>query len=124
MDIFEEEAAVARIVCQILHRPNRVTLIWSAGTASFEPYHLQDVEVETLYQAARAARRQLARLVDGHDPQAAADLAAAGHQIYKCIFRHNANDPQAREIQNWLNDLRDRNGVVSLDMLGDMPGRI
>ena len=124
MITFEEEAAVTRIVCQVLHRPNRVTFIWSAGAASFEPYHLQDEEVETLYQAAHSARRQLARLMDGHDPQAAADLAEAGHHIYMCIFRHNANDPHARQIQNWLTAMRDQHGVTSLDLLGDLPGRI
>ena len=119
-----EEIAVARIVCQVLHRPNRVTFIWSEGNASFEPYHLEKKEVEGFYQAAHTARQVLARLAQGADPQGAVDLAGAGYQLYQAIFRQNANDPQAREIQQWLSDLRDRNGVTSLDMLGDVPGRI
>jgi WD40 repeat protein len=62
--------------------------------------------------------------MEGAGSQAAADLAAAGHQLFQAIFRHNVNDPLAREIQNWLHGLRDRNEIASLDMLGDVPGRI
>ena len=115
---------MAQIVCQVLHRPNRVTFIWSEGAASFEPYHLQGQELDTFYQAAHSIRQHLLCLMQGGDPQAAFDLARSGYLLYQSIFRHNANDPQARAIQNWLNDLRDRNLVTSLDMLGDVPGRI
>ncbi len=115
---------MARIVCQVLHRPNRVTFIWSEGAASFEPYHLDGPEVDHFYQIARTAHRHLARLMQGADAETSVELAKAGQQLYQAIFRHNANDPQAKEIQQWLQELRDRNNVTSLDMLSDAPGRI
>jgi WD40 repeat protein len=115
---------VARIVCQVLHRPNRLTLIWSDGAASFEPYHLEDQELESFYQTARSARRNLARVVEGADPEAVVQLVQAGHQLYQAIFRHSASDPRAQQIQTWLEGLRDRNDVASFDVLGDVPGRI
>ena len=116
------ETAVARIVCQVLYRPNRVTFTWSEGAAFFEPYHLEGQEVVALNEAARAARRRLAQCMHGADSQHAPQLAKLGYQLYQMIFRHAANDPHAREIEHWLNDLRDRNEIVSLDMLGDIPG--
>jgi WD40 repeat protein len=121
---------VSRIVCQVLHRPNRVTFVWSAQAASspaasFEPYHLEDHEADSFYQAARAARQTLAGVAHGGaPPQGAIGLACAGHRLFQAIFRHNADDPEAREIQNWLQNLRDRNEIASLEMLGDLPGRV
>ncbi len=112
---------MAHIVCQILHRPNRVTFVWSEGPACFEPYHLEGAEGESFYQAARSARQCLSR-VAAADPQAIPELAQAGHQLYKALFRHNANDPQARTIQHWVIGLRQANALQSLEMLGDVPG--
>ena len=82
---------MARIVCQILHRPNRITFVWSEGAASFEPYHLQGTEAEAFHKAAHAARQTLARLMQWHDPEAAVALAKAGHQLYQAIFRQKAS---------------------------------
>src|SRR5439155_7977209 len=81
-------------------------------------------ELESFYQAARSARRHLAHIVAGDDAHAAIDLAAAGSQLFKAIFRHNAGDPNAREIQDWLHGLRDRNDIALLELLSDVPGRI
>ena len=115
---------MARIACQVLHRPNRITFVWSEGAAFFEPYHIERHEVVGLVDAARAARRLLTRIAHGDGTQGALQLATIGYQLYQAIFRHAANDPRAREIEHWFSDLRDRNQIASLDMLGDIPGAV
>ena len=35
---------MARIACQVLHRSDRVSFLWSEGAAAFEPYHLEGAE--------------------------------------------------------------------------------
>ncbi len=115
---------MARIVCQVLHRPSRVTFVWSDGAAFFEPYHIERQEVVALVDAARAARRLLTQIAHGDGTQGALQLANIGYKLYQTIFRHAANDPHARNIEHWLSDLRDRSQIVSLEMLSDIPGAV
>jgi hypothetical protein len=109
---------VARIVCQVLHRPDRVTFIWSQGSASFSPYHLLAEKAETFRQLGRQARERLADVAT-HGPASASGLAQVGWQLYQMIF---PREPVAAEIQGWLNDLRSKNSVESLEIVSDLPG--
>ena len=103
---------MARIVCQVLHRPERITFIWSEGSASFPPYHLRGPKVGEFRQLSAQARESLANL-DGPA------LAQVGQQLYRAIF---PDDSGAQEIQTWLTDLTSKNAVQSLEILSDLPG--
>lgn len=116
---------MARIVCQVIHRPGRVTFVWSEGAASFEPYHFEGHVLQRLYQAAREGRQALSRCVPASDPRTALELARAGHRLFQTLFPPHGEGPhQAREILHWLHDLYNRQELTTLDLLGDMPGRI
>src|SRR5437879_7553363 len=55
------EATVARIVCQVLHRAERITFLWSEGAASFEPYHLEGAERANLLHVAEQIHAKLSQ---------------------------------------------------------------
>ncbi len=114
---------MARVSCQVIHRPGRVTFVWSDGRGFFEPYHLAGDELTQFYQSAQQARQLLARIAAGQE-RGALDLARAGHQLYRRIFRQNAHNPQTREIEQWLQDLYNRAEVIALEFLQDAPGRV
>jgi WD40 repeat protein len=109
---------VARIVCQVLHRSDRVSFLWSEGAAFFEPYHLEGGE--------------LARLLDLsgqiHAALATGDLGAAasqGQQLYRTLFRLNAGDPgPAAVVHAWLAPLASGNQIDRLEFLSDSPGLV
>lgn len=115
---------MARIVCQALQRADRVTLIWSEGEASFEPYQLTGAEYDALSATVRQARERLARAQ--HDGEAVpGDLAALGHQLYRHVIRADAVDRgPAAEVETWLRGRIDAGRVESLEFLSDEPGRI
>jgi WD40 repeat protein len=113
---------VARVVGQIMHRPKRVSVIWSQGGASFEPYHLEGAALDALYNVARKARERLAAAVAANADQAAADLAALGHQLYRLLFQLDAPTPAAQAAHAWLQDLTQKNAVSSLELVSDRPG--
>ncbi len=113
---------MARVVCQVLHRPGRLTFVWSEGAAFFEPYHLEGQELAFFYEAARTARAVLARATVSESPQSAHELAQAGYDLYQAIFRTKTKDPQAHEVEQWLQNLRAANNVEAIDLLGDKPG--
>ena len=87
---------MARIVCQVLHRSDRVSFLWSEGAAFFEPYHLEGAE--------RARWLELAGQI--HAALAAGDLGPAaqlGQQLYRTLFRLDANDHgPAAVVHAWL----------------------
>ncbi|MCI0639506.1 MAG: hypothetical protein L0Y72_30945 [Gemmataceae bacterium] len=114
---------MARVSCQVIHRPGRVTFVWSDARGFFEPYHLAGDELTQFYEVAQLARQLLARIAAGQEG-GALDLARAGHQLYGRIFRQDAHDPQTREIEQWLHDLYNRSEVNALEFLQDAPGRI
>ena len=112
------EEIVARIVCQVLQRPDRVTFVWSQEDASFEPYHLSAAETAQFHEAASRARQHLARILAGGD--AKEPLAQAGHDMYDLIFLSSATS--ARKVEQWL---KDKNAAVdSLEIVSDAPGKI
>ena len=49
---------MARIFCHIAHTQERVTVVWSEGAASFEPYHLADM-VKWMRQYSRKTRGEM-----------------------------------------------------------------
>src|SRR5476651_1895348 len=77
---------VARIVCQVLHRADRITFLWSEGAAAFEPYHLEGAERANLLEIAAQCQ---AKLADADGPA----LAQLGHHLYRAVFRLDAGDP-------------------------------
>jgi WD40 repeat protein len=107
---------VARVVCQVVPRADRLTFIWSEGAASFEPYHLTGAE-QTAFDAVAAQARQA--LGGG------ADLAGLGHRLYRALFRLDAADgSDAQAIGRWLLDLNAKGQLESLEFVGDRPGRV
>jgi WD40 repeat protein len=109
---------VARIVCQVLHRPDRVTFIWSQGAASFAPYHLIGERAEIFRNLGREARERLADVAT-HGSAAASGLAQVGWRLYQAIF---PREPLPAEVQAWLSDLRSKNEIESLEIVSDLPG--
>jgi WD40 repeat protein len=116
---------VARIVCQALQRGDRITLIWSAGTDCFEPYHLAGAEREQLGRLAHEARHLLAEGLPGDPAHVEGRLADLGHQLYRTLFREGAAERGAAgEVQHWLGELTRAGQVEALDVFSDMRGRI
>jgi WD40 repeat protein len=102
---------VARIVCQVLQRADRVTFIWSEGSSSFAPYHLRDAKAEEFRRLAALARERLANF--------GPELAQAGEQLYRAIF---PDEPGAQDVRGWLSELTGKNAVDSLEILSDQTG--
>jgi WD40 repeat protein len=108
---------VARIVCQVLHRPGRVTFIWSDGSAHFEPYHLEGAALEEFQEAARQARALVE--AGGADLYT---LASVGHQLYHRLF--SRDDPRAAAAHAWWTSLRKSNSIRSVEIASDSPGAV
>ena len=108
---------MARVVCQVLSRPGRLTLIWSEGEAFFEPYHLNGPQVAELRRRAARARE----LLTGNDGFA---LAQAGHALYQQLLLGDMvlEGDRTREIRDWLHGLQAAGTLDSLEILSDAPG--
>ena len=107
---------MARIVCQVLHRADRITFLWSEGAASFEPYHLEGAERASLLEIAGQIHAQLA---EGNAP------AKLGHQLFRGIFRLDAGDPgSAAAVYPWMVDQAQGQKIDRLEFLSDFPGLI
>src|SRR4051794_41657639 len=116
---------MARVVCQVLARPDRLTFLWSAGPASFEPYHKTGTNLQEFRARTRRVSdllRWLADVAAGSKDlgDAAVDLAQDGHELYRELFR--ADEAQAdvgNEVRNWLTGLDRQGELESLEVLGD-----
>ncbi len=109
---------MARIVCQVLHRVDSITFLWSEGTAAFEPYRLDGVERARLLQIAEQLHAQLAGA-------SASELAQLGHALWRALFRLDSADASsASAVQTWLAKLVRENAVEQLQFLSDRPGLI
>lgn len=116
---------MARVVCQIVHRPERVTVLWSEGAASFEPYHLEGPALTRFNDVARQARERLAAAAGSGSPDAAVELATLGHQLCRLLFQFDGPpSPAAHAVHAWWQALRERDGIQSLEMVSDLPGRV
>src|SRR5262249_41309388 len=112
---------MARVVCQVLAHPRRLTFRWSAAGNSFEPFHLENAELHQFHQAAERARLRLPDLARaGGQDAATVELARAGHELYRHLLP--ATGPAvagAGEVRDWLHSLT---AVESLEIVGDAPG--
>jgi WD40 repeat protein len=111
--------SVARIVCQVLHRPDRVTFIWSQGSTSFPPYHLRGEKLNELRRLADQARREVARLAG--DSGTVRELMAAGERLFQTIF--SAADP-APDVLRWWTEQHQQGPIESLEITCDVPAAI
>jgi hypothetical protein len=108
---------VARVVCQVVPRADRLTFIWSEGAAAFEPYHLTGAEQANFDAIAAQARQALGG--------SSAELAALGHRLFRALFRLDAPEgSDAQAINRWLIDLNANGQLESLEFAGDVPGRV
>lgn len=109
---------MARIVCQVLHRADRITFIWSEGDAFFEPYHLEGAERTHLFQVADQIHQRLTQ-------EGERNLAELGQQLYRAVFRRGGIDSSsAQAVEAWLRPLAQTGAIESLEFLSDTPGRI
>lgn len=107
---------MAQVVCQVTRKPGRMSIVWSAGTATFEPIHLEADALRSFEEAARNARTVLTRAACG-DAAASAQLGLIGRDLYARFFGAGIGP----EIASWLRGLAD---VDSLEIGTDSPGRI
>ncbi len=109
---------VARIVCQVLHRADRVTFLWSEGAAAFEPYHLEGGERANLLDVAGQCH---AKLAEGDGPA----LAQLGQRLYRAVFRLDAGESgAAASVHPWLSDLARDSKIEEIEFLSDVPSLI
>src|SRR6516165_9496952 len=112
---------MARVVCQAVARKDRVTFLWSEGTASFPPYTLDGAAFADLARLADQAQRLLAQLGAGAGDVAGAnhigaELARVGHALYRLVFQLDLTTGAAgQEVRDWLNNAK----VESFEILGD-----
>ncbi len=116
---------MARVVCQVLPRTNRITLLWSDGTATFPPYALDGDALAELHRLAGQAQNHLAHLgAVASDPAAAAkagyQLASAGHGLCRLVFQLDRQGAApGKQVHSWLEPLTREGAVHQLDVLGD-----
>ncbi|HEX3315762.1 MAG TPA: hypothetical protein VHR72_12755, partial [Gemmataceae bacterium] len=102
---------MTRIVCQTSDKPARITLVWSAGAAAFEPIHIEAGPLSELRNVAASVRLRLAA---GQDPD------ELGSQLFAQLFPGSLG----AEIAGWLRDLDGRGEIESLEVASDAPGEI
>ncbi len=109
---------MAQVVCQVLAHPARITVRWSEGPRSFEPYHLEGEALQRFWDAARQTREQLRHM-------APLDLARAGHQLQRSLFPREGPDAElVKEIRGWLDGLHAKGRLKSLEITGDTVGQV
>lgn len=114
---------MAHLCCQVLHRPHRLTFIWSQEASSFEPYHLTGPQYQEFWEQVRQVNARLEEALAGRIPLTA--LARAGCQLRRALFPADApHAVQSHQIQHWLQELQAQQRVDSLAMLSDDPGTI
>ena len=78
----------------MIGKPDQVSFIWSAGSSTFDPYHLMGNGLLTFRDLSRQARERLSDLVKdrlhGSDEdvrRSSLELARVGNKLYQQIFR-------------------------------------
>jgi hypothetical protein len=117
---------MARVVCQVASLADRVSFTWCEGPASFEPYHLTRNFLRLLDKYVAQARACLGNLVEDYQQQKPEqgqrdcyELAHVGYQLYQRIFGPEAGQEVAAVARAWLEDLRRRDQVESLEIVMD-----
>ena len=59
---------MAHVVCQVLARPERLSILWSQGSASFEPYPKTGAKLAQFHDRVRQTREQLRALAAAASP--------------------------------------------------------
>jgi hypothetical protein len=118
---------MARVVCQFTFEPEQVGFTWCEGPDAFPPYQLRDSFLRIFNHRASRARQQLGDLVltvnsfqedEGAVRRGAHELASAGHDLYEAIFRPDPEQAHvAKAARSWLEDLRTRGEVESLEIV-------
>jgi hypothetical protein len=125
---------MAHLFCQVHVDPSakQAAFTWSEGPASFQPYQITGTRFMLFQKLAKEARERLTDLVKeylnagregGHpttDPcvrKSCFRLAETGHKLYQQVFAPDG----AREVQEWLEELRDQGQVESLELVLDGP---
>ena len=104
---------MAQVVCQVVHRPGRMSILWSMEDSAFEPIHLEGIELAGFGQLARRARETLARSYQG-DHGATGELSALGRDLHAAFFAGGVGS----EVAEWLCGLGD---VESIEIGSDLP---
>jgi WD40 repeat protein len=107
---------VAQVVCQVVHKPGRMSILWSAGAQAFEPIHLEGDALTAFEQTARRARIVLTDAALG-DQAAVGELSQLGRDLHARFFAAGVGP----EVATWLRGLSD---VASLEIGADTPGRV
>lgn len=107
---------MAQVDCQLVHRAGRLSVLWSSGTAAFEPIHFEGDALAGFEQAARKARQTLAAAGLG-DAAADAALPALGRDLFERFFAAGVG----AEVANWLRSL---DSIESFEIGSDLPGQI
>src|ERR1043166_9087491 len=103
----------------------KLTLTWSDGPSSFEPYTISGPRFVLLQKRAKEAYRRLTILVKqclqapADDPevrQTCLELAQNGYELAKAIF-----PPGAEPIRDWLTELQSSSDAVALEMVLNGP---
>lgn len=118
---------MAHVVCQVLARPDCLSVLWSEGTAAFEPYHKTGATLARFLEAIRHTRDRLADLATAATPAAVAHasyaLAQTGHDLFRELFEADIDrQAVASEIRDWFTS---RAGSLELlEVLSDQPGLV
>jgi WD40 repeat protein len=116
---------MARVVCQILAHRDRLTLLWSEGTASFPPYTLEGPALGDLNRLATQAQERLADLgataaQPAEWPATITELAQIGHALYRRLLQlEESPTSTGQEVCAWLSSLTRAGTVERLELIGD-----
>jgi WD40 repeat protein len=111
-----------RVVCQVLTGPERLTFLWSDGTAPFEPYHKTGDNLREFHTLARQAQDRLRQLAADGGSATGVALAQAGHALRQALFRADAAGAEAAaDVQSWLVGLMREGAVERIEILTDAP---
>jgi WD40 repeat protein len=128
---------MSHVVCVVEQAPGKIGFTWSDGTGAFTPYHLTGAQLELFQKPACKCRHELDAMAQGYvrwvnaasdaDRQAldaemrqtCYQLALAGYEVYKRLFQASDDDAKAKKVKKWLEHLRDRGEVESLEVVLD-----
>lgn len=108
---------MARIVCQVLHRADRITFLWSDGSTQFEPYTLEGAECTDLLKLSARIHTSLT----GN----ASELTQLGEALYRALFRSDAIERgSAAAVEAWVKNQDQADAIERIEFVSDQPGLI
>jgi WD40 repeat protein len=117
---------MAHVVCQVLARSERLSVVWSDGAATFEPYYKTGDTLARFHDRVRQTQDRLRDLAAADNPadvsRAGFALAQSGHALFRELFEaDSAQQALAGEIESWFTGPATARGE-SLEVLTDDPG--